>query len=99
MDLLFKKYASPFVFMDEMIHVGRFVEFVDDFVKTTNREKEEKINWEFYLHKVIEGTFEDFVAEIEINKKNQNLSQRTIETTIQHSNNILNNFNPEKGGE
>lgn len=98
MDLLFKRYASPFLFMDEMIHVGRFAEFVDDFTGTVNKEKEEQINWEFYLHKVLEGTFNDFIEEIENNKKNQNLSRRTIETTVQHSMNILNNFNPEKRG-
>lgn len=84
--------------MDEMIHVGRFAEFVDDFTGTVSKEKEEQINWEFYLHKVLEGTFNDFIEEIENNKRNQNLSERTIETTVQHSMNILNNFNPETRG-
>lgn len=104
MDLLFKRYASPFLFMDGMIQTGRFDDFVIEFVKTINEEKEEKTQWDFYLHKVVEGTFKDFKDEIEINRQNQQLSQRTIETTVNHSLDILNRFNPEtqpeaQGGE
>ena len=99
MDLCFKRYASPFLFMDEMIHAGRFEEFVVELMTTISKEKEDQVNWEYFLHKVIEGSFSDFLAELEINKKNQNLSERTIETTINHSMKILNGFNPEKGGE
>ena len=82
-----------------MIQTGRLDEFVDDFIVTVRKEKEEQVNWEFYLHKVFDGSFSDFVDEIENNKKNQNMSERTIETTIQHSMDILNNFNPNRGGE
>ena len=40
MDLLFQRYASPFLFVDGMIQTGRFAEFVIEFIKTTNQEKE-----------------------------------------------------------
>ena len=99
MDLVFKRYQNPYLFMDGMIRVGRFEEFVKEVHKTAMQEIEEQVNWEYFLHKVFEGSFADFVDELETNKKNQNLSQRTIETTVQHTQNILNNFNPEKGGE
>ena len=98
MDLLFKRYASPFSFVDGMIQSGRFHEFVVEFANTITREKEEERNWEFFLHKVWEGTYQDFLADIENNKRNLAMTKRTIETTIQHSMNILNNFNPNKGG-
>ena len=99
MDLLFKRYASPFLFVDGMIQTGRFCDFVDDFIKTINQEKEDQNDWEFFLHKVWEGSFKDFKEEIENNKQNQNMSKRTVETTVNHSMNILNSFNPEEGGE
>lgn len=99
MDLLSKRYASPCFFLNGMIQTGRLDEFVDDFTETVRKEKEEEVNWDFYLHKVFEGTFKDFVDEIETNRKNQNLSERTIETTVQHSMDILKNFNPDEGGE
>lgn len=99
MDLLAKRYASPCFILDGIIQTGRLLEFVDEFLQITEQEKEDQVNWEFFLHKVFEGTFNDFIEEQKINKQNQNLSARTIETTIKHSNDILNNFNPEKGGE
>ena len=99
MDLLFKRYASPFSFMDGMIQSGRFCEFVVDFANTITKETEEKQNWEFFLHKVWDGSYQDFIADVENNKKNLTMTKRTIETTVQHSMNILNNFNPEEGGE
>ena len=98
MDLLFKRYASPFPFLNGMIQTGRFSEFVSSLVKTVNQEREDETDWEFFLHKVWEGSFADFRAEMQTNKDNMNLSQGTIETTILHSMNMLNNFNPDTDG-
>ena len=95
MDLLFKRYASPFLFIDGMLQAGRFSAFVDDFMKTTNKEKEDQINWEYYLHRVMEGSFNDFVQSLKNTEDDKNLSEATIETTVQYSLNLLNNFKPE----
>ncbi len=100
MDLLFKRYASPFLFMDGMIQTGRFSEFVDEFVHTAMKDEDEAKLWDFYLHRVQEGSFIDFKEELENDTKNQNLSKGTIETTIKNTMDILNNFTPtEEGGE
>ena len=96
MDLLSKRYANPCFFMNGMIQSGRFCEFVDEFTKTIFKEKEEKRSWDFYLHKVWDGTYEDFCEDIENNKKNMTMTKRTIETTVQHSMNILKNFSPDE---
>lgn len=98
MDLLFKRYASPFLFVDGMIQTGRFYEFVVEFMKVTNEDLEEKYDWEFFVHKVYDKSYQEFKEEIRINKENQELSDHDIETTIQNSVNILNRFNPEEGG-
>lgn len=95
MDLLFKRYASPFLFIDGMIQTCRFEEFVNKFANTSVQEKEEEQNWQFFLHKVWQGTYQDFADEIENNKKNMSMSKRTLETTVNHSLDILNNFVPE----
>lgn len=97
MDLLSKRYASPCFVLNGIIQTGRLLEFVDEILQITASEKEDQANWEFFLHKVFEGSFNDFMEEQKINKENQQMSARTIETTIQHSNDILNNFNPEGG--
>ena len=102
MDLCFSRYADPFSFMDGMIATGRFYDFVVSLVNTVNKEKDEKSLWEYWLHKHWgDGSFDDFVAGIKTDAENQNMSARTIETTIQDSLNILNNFNPppNEGGE
>ena len=95
MDLLFKRYASPFLFLNGMIQTCRFSEFVDEFIRTINSEKEEKTLWDFYLHRFIDKSFEDFKKDIKVNQDNQSMSDVQIETTVLNSLNILNNFNPE----
>ena len=97
MDLLYQRYASPFSFIDGMILSGRFLEFVRSFWKNVHEEKNEEKSWEFYLHRVFEGSFEDFMEKQKNDAEHRNLSERTIETTIIQTNSILKNFNPEKG--
>ena len=97
MDLLSKRYASPCFVLNGMIQTGRLLDFVDEILQITKSEEEDRVNWEFFLHKVFEGSFNDFLEEQRINRENQQMSARTIETTIQHTNKILNNFNPEGG--
>ena len=98
MDLLFKRYASPYIFLDGMIQTERFAEFVTEFIRTNNEEKEDSAKWEFYLHKIqADCSYKDFIEELENNQQNQNLSKSDIESTVQNSLNILNSFNPERG--
>jgi hypothetical protein len=104
MDLLSKRYASPCFLLDGMILTGRLDEFVDDFIRTTNeeiefenKEKEMHMHWDFFLHRVLDQSFKEYMDEIENTKRHQNMSKGILETTVQHSNDILNNFNPEGG--
>lgn len=89
MDLLFSKYASPFSFIDIMIQTSRFSEFVDEILTLENEKKE----WEFYLHKVYNKSFDEFKNTI---KQPEEVSEEQIETTIQNSMSILKNFIPIK---
>lgn len=98
MDLLAKRYASPCFIINGYLHTGRLDEFVDELLQITQTENEDQANWDFFLHKVFEGSYNDFLTEQRINKQNQTMSARTIETTVQHSMDILNNFNPEESG-
>ncbi len=97
MDWLFKRYANPFPFMDGMILTGRFADFVDEFVAMVREEREEQTSWEFYLHKVVEGSFQDFRENMRNEKLHKEMSGKAIETALNHSMDILNNFNPERG--
>ena len=99
MDLLAKRYASPCFILNGVIQTGRFLEFVDELAEIRREEEKEQKSWEFFLHKVYEGSYSDFRDEMETNEKHQTMSDKTIETTVQHSMNILNGFDPTKGGE
>lgn len=94
MDQLFKRYADPFLFLGGYIRTNRFSEFVDSFVERVSKERDEKSQWEFYLHKVEEGSFVDFVEGLKKDKEIKKLSEQAIETTIKDSLSILKNFKP-----
>ena len=96
MDRLYKRYADPFSFINGMIQAGRFHEFVRSFWDTTQKELNEEKSWEFYLHRVFEGSFDDFMKAQKTEAEHRNLTDRTIETTLKQTNDILRNFNPEK---
>jgi hypothetical protein len=90
MDLLFKRYASPYVLCDQMIFAENFLSFVQNLEEVTNEEK----LWDFYLHKVLgEQSFEEFKGSLSGKQKNQTkMSDSEIETTITNSFDIVNGF-------
>ena len=94
MDLLFKRYASPFLLVNSYIRVGRFAEFVKEFLKL----REEDLAWETWLHKVHDKTFSEFKEAIDDAAKNEEFSKEQIKTTINDSAEMLNNFNPNETG-
>jgi hypothetical protein len=95
MDLLFSKYANPYLFINEYIKTGRFCFFIDSLVN----KKIEDDRYEFYLHKVYDKTYNQFTEECLNDREDQTLSENDMLTTIQYSGDILGNFNPEEGGE
>lgn len=108
MDLLFQRYASPLSLMDGMLRAGSFVHFIEEFVKTINHEIEMenedkifRIQWEFWLLRVHDMSFDEYRNAIETDKNMEEMTASDIETTVQDSLNILKNFTPnkEKGGE
>lgn len=46
-----------------MIKAGRLAEFIGKIISIRNEEQEEKVMWEFWLHKDFERTFSEFCAE------------------------------------
>lgn len=99
MDLLYQRYASPFSFIDGAIQAGRFAEFVVEIWNTAQKEKDEQTLWEYYLHKVWEGSFEDFKEGLRQDIANQNMSEHSIEATVKNSLEILGAFTPKERGD
>ena len=87
MDLLFTRYASPFVLLDGLILTNSLKNFVDDFFDFVNEDRE----WEFFLHKVYDKSWSEFSNEM---KQSENQKQVDLGATIVKSKNMLNNFTP-----
>ncbi len=89
MDLLFKRYADPYLLLNCYIGAGRLLEFVDEISEIYN----EEIEWDYFLHKVFDMTFEEFKNKMP-RASVQQVSEEQVETTVQNSMSILNGFTP-----
>ena len=87
MDLLFVRYASPFVLLDGLILTNSLKNFVDDFFDFINEDRE----WEFFLHKVYDKSWSEFSNEM---KQSENQKQVDLGATLVKSKNMLSNFTP-----
>ena len=88
MDLLFKRYASPFVLLDNLIITNSLNNFVNDFFDFVREDNE----WEFFLHKVYDKSWSEFSDSI---KQSDNQEPIDLGATLMKSKNMLNNFTPE----
>lgn len=88
MDLLFTRYASPFVLLDNLIITNSLNSFVDDFFDFVKEDNE----WEFFLHKVYDKSWGEFSDSI---KQSNDQTPIDLGATLLKSKNILNNFTPE----
>ena len=88
MDLLFSRYASPFVLLDSLILTNSLNNFIDDFFGFVKEDNE----WEFFLHKVYDKSWGEFSDSI---KQSNNQTPIDLGATLLKSKNILNNFTPE----
>ena len=93
MDLLAQRYASPFLILDEFIRLHQLHEFTVEIIKTIADEKVQEVRWQFYLHKVYNKSWEDYLRSCE-QPKEVEVSHDQIKTTIDESRNILEGFIP-----
>ena len=91
MDLLFKRYASPFLLIDQLILTNGLDKFIDDLFKFMEEEKQEQTKWEFFLHKIYDKSWKEFCNEIDVSNVENDVD---IAETLNNSKNILNNFTP-----
>ena len=92
MDLLFKRYASPFLLLDNLIQTSSLSEFIDDMFKFINKETHERTQWEFFLHRVYDESWTDFNDRI---KSEENSKTVDLGATLKNSREMLINFTPE----
>lgn len=93
MDLLSQRYASPFFVLDEFIRLGQLHDFIQGIMQVIFEEKKEKYRWEFFLHKVFDKTYEEYLNIVEgtDNEAHSMTDDEIIQITAQ-SRDLLNNF-------
>ena len=77
--------------MDEMIKTRQLSEFVSKLLSKVN----EDTQWEYWLHKVFDRSFEDYQAECKNNNKQSlAMTDEQVDATIKKSKGILKGFQP-----
>lgn len=96
MDLVHEKYSSPFSLLDNLIANEEFDDWVEHFLNKSTKEKDDKMLWEFFLHKVNDKSFVEWKEEIkgEASPERGAMEEAEKEKIIKDSKNILNGFNP-----
>lgn len=89
-DLLFSRYASPQILIDQLILNGDFFDWVIEFINGEN----DRQAWEVWLHKIFDKSFEEFRNSIRQNQAGQ-MDDEQLETTISNSKSILDGFIPD----
>ncbi|MCI8285369.1 MAG: hypothetical protein HFE90_08935 [Firmicutes bacterium] len=86
-----------------MIQINGFSGFVSKIIEISNKEKEDKVNWEFYLHRVADKSYSDFLKGLKVAGKVKNIEQADrnnnddfkteIKQTIENAMKVLDDFN------
>ena len=97
-DLVFREYHDPKFLLDQVIGAGQF----ENFIATFEKKHEEKIRWEFYIHKLSafdERSWIEFNHDLDFGtaEGQERPSDEEIEETVKTSYKIMKNFKLEGG--
>jgi hypothetical protein len=88
-DLVFKRYSSPFIFLDTLIINNQLNDGIDTIYKQVDEEK----LWQLYLSNPMKDkSFRDWKADIVA--QNEEIQEEDIEAARDEARNILKNFKP-----
>ena len=93
MDTIFKRYSCPFVLLDNLILTSSLCDFIGDLYNFILEESKEKVEWEYFLHKVFDMNFKEYLEKVE--KSNNVYDDVNLNATVEKSIDILQNFTPE----
>ena len=93
--MVFKRYASPMILIGQMIRARRLAEFVNEFIQIHNKETEESVTWDVWLHRVFDMGYQEFLDKTSSKKESEEtLSDDDLKATVQESMGIINGFCP-----
>ena len=82
--------------LEQMFQTGRLAEFIDELRQIMWQEKANEQRWDFWLHRVYDRSFDDYVNDCEAAMKQEEASgNANLETTVKQNFEMMENFHPE----
>lgn len=79
--------------LDNFISIGQLHDGVSDIVKRINEEEKEKYRWEFFLHKVYDKSYGDFLRSVEDNTvESHRMTEEEVKNVVGDSASLLDLF-------
>ena len=92
MDLLFKRYASPLILLDQMILMDCLPEFIDELCVEINEEK----LWDLYINDILKTTsFNEYKRNLNTPSSNNEFKEGELEGIIKKTMSMKNKFKPQ----
>lgn len=82
------------IILNQMIKARRFTEFVQEVMKIRNQEMIDQARWEFWLHRIFDMSFDQYVAKLDGTETDEVIPDEVLEATIKDSMGIINGFCP-----
>ena len=95
MDLLAQRYASPYLLLDDFIRLRQLHDFIVDTLTRIAEEKVHDKRWDFWVHRVYDMTFEEYVRRCEEPQKPKEMNYSQIGSIINDSKKMLIGFVPD----
>lgn len=89
--MLYKRYGKPTDLIQQMLDTGQFSDFIDEVVTIRNEEVNEQTMWEYYLHRVFDMPFDEFLKKVK-SEDTEPVDMNEIETTVKASQDVLKLF-------
>lgn len=99
LDILYQRYGNPVSLLNGMLATRRFCGFVETFVELYKNDQLEKTRWEYWLHRVFDQSYQDYVQSLGMNQAPAAPTRKEQIKAVQQSMKILDGLCPAKVGE
>lgn len=91
--MLFRRYASPYLILDEVISGFRFCEFID-YIISDHKEQQQ---WDYWLHRVYGMSFSEYKQLCEKPKESYSMTDYQVSKVMSDTKKILKKIKPARG--
>lgn len=95
MDILSQRYGCPFFILDDFIRLNQLHDFIYEIVSTINEEKKEQVQWEFYLHKVFDMSYSEYMSKMN-EPESEQMTNEEMMKIINESHGIVDSYEEER---